>query len=67
MNENSASAALTSEEISSLTRQNNYGTWRFQKSWKPLTTAKEGAIIKLPEDAILVKPKRRKNNDKTEV
>ena len=39
MNENSASAALTSEQISSLTRQTNYGTWRFQKTWKPLHIA----------------------------
>ena len=29
--------ALSAEEISNLTRQTNYGTWRFQKSWKPLT------------------------------
>ena len=29
---------LTSaEEISKLTRETNYGTWRFQKTWKPLT------------------------------
>ena len=28
---------LSAEEISNLTRQTNYGTWRFQKSWKPLT------------------------------
>ena len=39
MNETSASATLTSEEISSLTRQNNYGTWRFQETWKPLYIA----------------------------
>ena len=31
--------ALTAEEISSLTRQTNYGTWRFQKTWKPLYIA----------------------------
>src|SRR5580704_12648285 len=30
---------LSAEEISSLTRQTNYGTWRFQKSWKPLYIA----------------------------
>ena len=30
---------LSAEEISNLTRQTNYGTWRFQKSWKPLTIA----------------------------
>src|SRR5580692_11635859 len=28
---------LTSEQISTTTRQTNYGTWRFQKTWKPLT------------------------------
>jgi len=27
---------LTSEQISATTRETNYGTWRFQKSWKPL-------------------------------
>jgi taurine--2-oxoglutarate transaminase len=27
---------LTSEQISATTRQTNYGTWRFQKTWKPL-------------------------------
>jgi taurine--2-oxoglutarate transaminase len=32
----SASKELTSEEITSITRQTNYGTWRFQKGWKPL-------------------------------
>ena len=31
--------ALTSEEISTITRQTNYGTWRFQKTWKPLHIA----------------------------
>ena len=30
---------LSAEEISSLTRQTNYGTWRFQKTWKPLHIA----------------------------
>jgi taurine--2-oxoglutarate transaminase len=39
MNEVSKSTALTSEEITSITRQTNYGTWRFQKSWKPLHLA----------------------------
>jgi len=29
-------AALTSEEIVALTRQHNYGTWRKQKTWKPM-------------------------------
>jgi len=32
----SASKELTSEEITSITRETNYGTWRFQKGWKPL-------------------------------
>ena len=27
---------LTSEEITTITRQTNYGTWRFQKTWNPL-------------------------------
>ena len=30
---------LTAEQVSTITRQTNYGTWRFQKSWKPLTIA----------------------------
>src|ERR1039457_4946388 len=30
---------LTSEQITSLTRETNYGTWRFQKTWKPLYIA----------------------------
>ena len=30
---------LSAEEISNLTRQTNYGTWRFQKTWKPLYIA----------------------------
>ena len=30
---------LTSEEITAITRQTNYGTWRFQKTWKPLHIA----------------------------
>lgn len=37
---------LSAEEISKLTRDTNYGTWRFQKSWKPLTiTDAEGCWI----------------------
>ena len=37
---------LTAEEISNLTRQTNYGTWRFQKTWKPLyITDAEGCWI----------------------
>jgi taurine--2-oxoglutarate transaminase len=27
---------LTSEQVTAITRENNYGTWRFQKTWKPL-------------------------------
>src|SRR5579862_8955651 len=27
---------MTSEQISAATRQTNYGTWRFQSTWKPL-------------------------------
>src|SRR5271169_6912 len=30
---------LTSEQVSATTRQTNYGTWRYQKSWKPLHIA----------------------------
>src|SRR6202050_3575478 len=30
---------LTSEQISTITRQTNYGTWRFQKTWNPLHIA----------------------------
>jgi taurine--2-oxoglutarate transaminase len=33
------SPELTAEQASSLTRATNYGTWRFQKSWKPLYIA----------------------------
>ena len=33
------STALTSEQVSTITRQTNYGTWRFQKTWKPLHIA----------------------------
>ena len=39
MIETSASAPLTTEQVSTITRQTNYGTWRFQKSWKPLHIA----------------------------
>ncbi|MEI9968356.1 MAG: aminotransferase class III-fold pyridoxal phosphate-dependent enzyme [Terracidiphilus sp.] len=39
MIESSAPAELTAEQISAITRQNNYGTWRFQKTWKPLYIA----------------------------
>src|SRR6266568_1723359 len=33
------SPELTAEEVSSITRNTNYGTWRFQKTWKPLFIA----------------------------
>ncbi|MGO8707438.1 MAG: aminotransferase class III-fold pyridoxal phosphate-dependent enzyme, partial [Terracidiphilus sp.] len=33
------STPLTSEQVSTITRQSNYGTWRFQKTWKPLHIA----------------------------
>ncbi len=29
-------AELTSEEVVRITRETNYGTWRFQKGWNPL-------------------------------
>ena len=28
--------SLTSEEVVQITRETNYGTWRFQKGWNPL-------------------------------
>jgi taurine--2-oxoglutarate transaminase len=36
MSDSVFTAALTSEQITTTTRETNYGTWRFQKSWKPL-------------------------------
>ncbi|MDE3188468.1 MAG: aminotransferase class III-fold pyridoxal phosphate-dependent enzyme [Acidobacteriota bacterium] len=39
MSEVSRSTPLTSEEITGITRQTNYGTWRAQKTWKPLHIA----------------------------
>src|SRR6202050_4682860 len=39
MSETAELKTLTSEEITSITRQTNYGTWRFQKTWKPLHIA----------------------------
>jgi len=27
---------LTADQVATITRQTNYGTWRFQKTWKPL-------------------------------
>ena len=29
-------ADLSSEEVVRITRETNYGTWRFQKGWNPL-------------------------------
>ena len=29
--------ALTSQQVVELTKQHNYGTWRFQKGWNPCT------------------------------
>jgi taurine---2-oxoglutarate transaminase len=31
-----SSAKMTSEEVVRITRETNYGTWRFQKGWNPL-------------------------------
>jgi len=46
MSETLIHSELSADEISSLTRQTNYGTWRFQKTWKPLTiTDAEGCWI----------------------
>ena len=39
MSETGELTTLTSEEITTITRQTNYGTWRFQKTWKPLHIA----------------------------
>ena len=36
MSDIATSPGLTSEQVSATTRETNYGTWRFQKSWKPL-------------------------------
>ena len=33
------SLELTAEQASNITRATNYGTWRFQKTWKPLYIA----------------------------
>src|SRR5580704_5117751 len=32
----SSTSALTSAEVVQITRETNYGTWRFQKGWNPL-------------------------------
>jgi taurine--2-oxoglutarate transaminase len=39
MIEISSTTPLTTEQISELTRQTNFGTWRVQKTWKPLHVA----------------------------
>src|SRR3974390_1514177 len=36
MSDNSSADKLTSEQISAITRETNFGTWRYQKGWKPL-------------------------------
>jgi taurine---2-oxoglutarate transaminase len=36
MSQPSDSPAVAAESVSDFTRQTNYGTWRFQKGWKPL-------------------------------
>ena len=46
MAENLIRPQLSADEISNITRQTNYGTWRVQKTWKPLTiTDAEGCWI----------------------
>ena len=30
------SQPLSSQQVVDLTRQHNYGTWRFQKGWNPM-------------------------------
>lgn len=40
------SASLTSQQVVDITRQHNYGTWRFQKGWNPMHIADaEGCTI----------------------
>src|SRR5262245_21532256 len=39
MSDTLATPELSAEQIATLTRQTNYGTWRFQKTWKPLYVA----------------------------
>jgi len=29
-------ASMTSDEVVQITRETNYGTWRFQKGWTPM-------------------------------
>ncbi len=40
------SQTLTTQQVVDLTRQYNYGTWRFQKNWNPMHVADaEGCYI----------------------
>ena len=39
MSDHSPADKLTTEQVSNITRQTNYGTWRYQKGWKPLHIA----------------------------
>jgi len=39
MSDSSPAKTLTPEQVSDITRQTNFGTWRIQKGWKPLTIA----------------------------
>src|SRR3981189_3998474 len=40
------SQTLTSEQVVDLTRQHNYGPWRFQKNWNPMHVVdSEGCYI----------------------
>ena len=36
---------VTTEEIGAITRQTNYGTWRFQTTLKPLYNAEGGVLL----------------------
>ena len=36
MSDIAATPEMTTEQVSATTRQTNYGTWRVQKTWKPL-------------------------------
>jgi len=36
MSDRVAASAFRAEDTSEFTRETNYGTWRFQRSWKPL-------------------------------
>jgi len=39
MGNTSNANAFSSEQITAVTRETNYGTWRFQKTWKPMHIA----------------------------